>query len=204
MTDAADTARLYLATPPRLDLAEFPALLAQTLATGHVACVRLDLPGAEEAAIRKAADVLRPVCHDADVALVIADHYRLAAPLGLDGVHVGGPAKYADIRKEIGADQILGVHAGASRHMGMTAAEAGADYVAFGPVADTGLGDGAVAEADLFQWWSEMIETPVVADGGVSDAHLATLSPITDFVVPGADIWDDPLPRLAAMARALT
>ncbi len=43
-----------------------------------------------------------------------------------------------DVRKALGADRIVGAFAGASRHKGMTLAEAGADYVAFGPVGEAG------------------------------------------------------------------
>ena len=36
-------------------------------------------------------------------------------------------------RKELGADAIVGAFCGASRHEGMNAGEAGADYVSFAP-----------------------------------------------------------------------
>ena len=72
----------------------------------------------------------------------------------------------------------------------MTAGEGGADYVAFGPVSDTGLGDGTVAEQDLFAWWSQMIELPVVAEGGLSVQMIETLAPVTDFFGIGPEIWD--------------
>jgi thiamine-phosphate pyrophosphorylase len=52
----------------------------------------------------------------------------------------------------------------------MAAGENGADYIAFSPVGDMGLGDDIRAERDLFAWWSEMIELPVVAEGGLDTA----------------------------------
>ena len=102
------------------------------------------------------------------MALIVAEHWRLVAPLGLDGVHLAsGRTPVRDARQALGRDRIVGAFAGASRHKGMTLADAGADYVAFGPAGETGLlGDEARAEDDLFRWWSEMIETPSVAEGG--------------------------------------
>ena len=75
-------------------------------------------------------------------------HAMLAERYGLDGVHLtDGARSVRKIRKELGADPILGAFCAASRHDGMTAGEAGADYVSFGPVGDSGLGDGTRAEA---------------------------------------------------------
>ena len=109
--------------------------------------------------------------------LVVADHFRLAPRLGLDGVHLtDGARQVRAARKALGADAIVGAFARASRHDGMTAAEIGADYVSFGPVGATGLGDGSVAPLDLFAWWSEMIEVPVVAEGGLTPALAADLA----------------------------
>ena len=88
-----------------------------------------------------------------DVAVVIDDHVKLALRHGLDGVHLNDGAKavrYA--RKELGDDAIVGAFCGTSRHEGMNAAEAGADYVAFGPVSDSALYRGDPVELELFQW----------------------------------------------------
>ena len=82
------------------------------------------------------------------------------------------------------------------------AAEAGADYVCFGPVGETGLGTGPRAERDLFAWWSEMIEVPVVAEGALSEALVADFTPVTDFFAIGEEIWRDADPA-AAMARLI-
>ena len=79
-----------------------------------------------------------------------------------------GARQVRAVRKALGADAIVGAFAHASRHDGLTAGEIGADYVSFGPVGATGLGDGSTAPLDLFEWWSEMIEVPVVAEGGLT------------------------------------
>jgi thiamine-phosphate pyrophosphorylase len=110
--------------------------------------------------------------------------------LGLDGVHLpDGSRTVRAARKALGEDAIVGAYCGASRHDGMTAAEIGADYVAFGPVAPTHLGDGSFADAEIFAWWSEMIEVPVVAEGALDVAQMRALAPVTDFFGIGPEIW---------------
>ena len=97
----------------------------------------------------------------------------------------------------MGADAIVGAFAGASRHDGLGAGEAGADYVSFGPCGPSALGQGETAPADLFSWWSEVVEVPVVAEGALTPALIAELSPITDFIALGPEIWSAPDPVAA-------
>lgn len=200
-------ARLYLVTPPVLAPGGFADTLKAMLDTGGIACVRLALATASEDEIARAADTLRAVCHACDVPLVVAEHFRLARRLGLDGVHLGdGARQVRAARKELGPDAIVGAAAHASRHDGMTAAEIGADYVSFGPVAPSILGDGALASRELFAWWSEMIEVPVVAEGGLTPDLAEDLSSLSDFLALGDELWshpDGPEKALANFARHL-
>ncbi|SIT74193.1 thiamine phosphate synthase [Pontibaca methylaminivorans] len=194
--------QLYLITPPRIDPG-FPDLLARILDAREVACLRLDLAGAREEDIARHADPLREVAHAREVALVISDHVLLAQRLGLDGVHLRDGARSVRVaRHMLGADAIIGSYCGTSRHEGMNAGEAGADYIGFGPVGETGLGDGSRAEGDLFAWWSDLIEIPVVAEGGLTPDLVAMLAPVTDFFGIGAEIWDHEAP-LAALDALL-
>ena len=205
MSDAERT-QLYLVTPPAVDLATFPGLLGRALDAVPVACLRLALSDEDETQIARAADALREIAHARDVPLVIESHTGLVGRLGLDGVHLrDGSRSVRKVRKALGGDAIVGTHCGASRHDGMTAGEAGADYVAFGPVRQTGLGTGEVADRDLFAWWSEMIEVPVVAEGALDAQSARDLAPLTDFVALGAEIWssDDPVDAIRMFHGAL-
>ncbi|MCE6949582.1 thiamine phosphate synthase [Cereibacter sphaeroides] len=186
----SDRPQIYLITPPEIDLEVFPDRLARVLDATEIACLRLSMAGKDEDRIARTADALREVAHARDVALVIEDHVLMVERLGLDGVHLTDGARLVrKLRKDLGPDAILGTFCGHTRHEGINAAEAGADYVAFGPVGETGLGDGSRAEADLFAWWSEMIEVPVVAEGALTSALVAELSGITDFLAVGEEIW---------------
>jgi thiamine-phosphate pyrophosphorylase len=198
--EAPERARIYLITPPVFD-AGLGDRVAALLDRFDIACVRLALATRSEDEVARAADALRAICHARDVPLVVAEHFRLVPRLGLDGVHLSdGARQIRTVRKALGADAIVGAFARASRHEGLTAAEAGADYVSFGPLVDDGLGDGRVAAPDLFAWWSEMIEVPVVAEGGLTPESAADLAPVADFVALGAEIWGDPAGPAAAMA----
>ncbi len=199
--------QIYLITPPDIELSRFPEQLAAVLDSADIACVRLALATQDEDRISRVADALREVTYARDVALVISEHVLLAERLGLDGVHLtDGARSVRKVRKDMGDDAIVGAFCGASSHDGMTAGEHGADYVSFGPVGTTPLGDGTLAEKDLFQWWSQMIEVPVVAEGALDTDIIAQLSPFTDFFGIGEEIWktDDPVAKLAEFRAAFT
>jgi len=203
---AEDRPQLYLLTPPSFELDVFPGLLARVLEAQEIACIRLALATRDEDAVMRAADAVRQVAHEFDVALVIENHIQLVERHGLDGVHLtDGARSVRAARKALGQDAIVGSFCGASRHDGMNAGEAGADYVCFGPVGESGLGTGTRAERDLFEWWSEMIEVPVVAEGALTEEIIRDLAPVTDFFAIGEEIWrsDDPVAALASLVAAM-
>lgn len=203
---AEDRPQLYLITPPAPDLDLFPGLLARVLDSTPVSCLRLALASRDEDMIGRAADACRMVAHERDIAIVIENHLKLVERHGLDGVHLSdGARSVRAARKDLGADAIVGAYCAASRHEGMNAGEAGADYVCFGPLGDSALGTGTRAERDLFTWWSDMIEVPVVAEGALTPALVRDLAPVTDFFAIGDEIWstEDPVAALGALCAAM-
>ena len=190
MSDRSQTPQLYLVLPPEFELSTFPDRLAACLDAVPVACLRLALATRDEDRISRAADALRELAHERDVPLVIETHGLLAQRLGLDGVHLtDGARQVKAMRKALGDDAVVGTFCGASRHDAMTAGELGADYVSFGPAGPTALGTGHQAERDLFAWWSEMIEVPVVAEGALDAPTITDLAAVTDFLALGEEIW---------------
>lgn len=201
-----DRPQITLITPPAVDLALFPDQLARVMDKVDIACLRLSLAARDEDLIARTADALRLIAHARDVAIVIERHVLMVERLGLDGVHLTDGAKSVrKVRKDLGADAIVGAFCGVTRHDGMNAAEAGADYVAFGPIGATPLGDGTVVDFDLFQWWSDVIEVPVIAEGALTADLVARFGPVTDFFGIGDEIWgtDDPAATLAALLAPL-
>ncbi|WP_299559226.1 thiamine phosphate synthase [uncultured Sulfitobacter sp.] len=202
MSDAPEQPQLYLITPPQIELESFAQTLARVLDEVPAACVRLALATRDEDTLSRAADTLRAETDARDVAFVIADHTLLAERLGLDGVHLSDAARSVrHARKTLGDDAIVGSFCAGSRHDGMSAGEAGADYVAFGPVQASALDDGSYAELDLFEWWSQVIEVPCVAEGQLDATMIRKLAPVTDFFGIGEEIWrhDDPVAALRGL-----
>lgn len=203
----ADHPQLYLVTPPEFELSSFPDTLASVLDAHDVACLRLAMATKDEDRLSRACDALRAVAHDRDVAIVIEAHVGLAERMGLDGVHlIDGARSVRKVRKVLGNDAIVGAFCGVSKHDAMTAGESGADYISFGPAGVSALGDGTQAEVDLFAWWSEMVEVPVVAEGSLDIETIKSLAAQTDFFAIGEEIWrqEEPVEALNSFVEAMS
>lgn len=195
--------RLYLITPPSFELEAFARALEDALKSGDVACVQLRLKDVADADILRAGAALRPIIQAADAAFILNDRPDLAARLDADGVHVGQTdATYAEARRLLGKDRIVGVTCHNSRDLAYDAAEAGADYVAFGAFYPTGTkAPSHWAEPEILSIWQETMETPCVAIGGITVENAEPLARAgADFLAVSAGVWAHPQGPRAAVA----
>jgi thiamine-phosphate pyrophosphorylase len=187
--------RLYLISPPRLSAANFLEPLKEALKGGDVASFQLRLKDVSDDEIRRAADLLRPVVQAAGAAFILNDRPDLAHELGCDGVHIGQEdAPYAEARRILGPDAMIGVTCHDSLHLAMDAAEAGADYVAFGAFFATATKQPkSKADQELLRAWSMATVIPSVAIGGITVDNAAPLVEAgADFLAVSAGVWEHP------------
>jgi thiamine-phosphate pyrophosphorylase len=195
--------RLYLITPPEIaDLTAFARDLAAALAAGDVAALQVRLKPADDAAILAAVEALAPVARAHGVAMILNDRPDLAHRAGCDGVHLGqGDASLAEARRIMGPDAMIGVTCHDSRELAMDAAEAGADYVAFGAFFLTETKETRHRpDPDILSIWQETVEIPCVAIGGITPANAGGLARAgADFVAVCAAVWNHPEGPAAAV-----
>jgi thiamine-phosphate pyrophosphorylase len=194
--------RLYLITPPRLELSAFAEQLERTLAAADVASLQLRLKDMDDDAVRVAVRTLKPIAQAKDVAFILNDRPDLAAELDCDGVHIGqDDMPYEEARKVVGPSKIVGVTCHNSRHLGLEAAEAGADYVAFGAFFPTTTKEPkTLAEVETVKWWTDIMEIPCVAIGGITVSNAAPLVEAgADFLAVSSGVWDHPSGPAAAV-----
>ena len=189
----APACRLYLITPSRLDdLEAFAAALEAALDAGDVAALQIRLKDVADADIVRAVEALAPLAQARGVAAILNDRPDLAARLGCDGVHVGQQdASCQEARRAMGRAGMVGVTCHDSRHLAMEAAEAGADYVAFGAFFDTATkAADHRAEPELLSVWQETMQTPCVAIGGITVETAEGLAEAgADFLAVSAGVW---------------
>jgi thiamine-phosphate pyrophosphorylase len=199
----APDCQLYLITPPSIaDLEAFATALGQALDAGPVAALQIRIKPADDAEITTAVRRLAPIGQSRGVAVILNDRPDLAAALGCDGVHVGqSDASVASARRIMGKSAMIGATCHDSRHLAMEAAEAGADYVAFGAFFPTSTKETVHRpDPDILTIWQEVMEVPCVAIGGITVENAAVLVEAgADFLAVSQGVWGHPEGPAAAV-----
>jgi thiamine-phosphate pyrophosphorylase len=165
--------RLHLVVPP-IDARLAAECFDAACAAGDVASA---LVGADQLA------ALMPAANRCGCAVIAT---TLAAARRCDGIEVNDVKAYAEARRALGKDKIVGGYCGTSRHLAMELAEEGADYIALAQAQDHG-------EESIIGWWSALFEIPCIAANPVAVedvAPLLTYNP--DFIRPDDAMWTSP------------
>ncbi|MCI5050189.1 MAG: thiamine phosphate synthase [Rickettsiales bacterium] len=193
--------RLYLISPPQIELDPFAERLKEAFSGGDVGAFQLRLKDTPEAEIFASARVLRDICRESEVAFIINDHADIAAEVAADGVHLGQDdlAEFSveKARELLGPDSVIGVSCHDSSHLAMTAGEQGADYVAFGAFHPTkskspeALAKYGTPSTELLEWWFEYTVLPCVAIGGMTPENCQPMVTAgADFIAAITAIWE--------------
>ena len=193
---------LYIITPPKLVLETFAPQMARALEAGDVASFQLRLEEADDDQWKKAIETLMPIAVEREVAFIVNNRADLAKEFDADGVHLGiHDMRVRDARALLGPDKIIGASCMDSKHLAMTAAEAGADYVSFGPFFTTrspyypkeNYAPKYMVSPNIQSWWSAIMEVPCVAAGGIKPSNCHDIVKAgADFVCASSSIWDYP------------
>jgi len=121
------------------------------------------------------ARAILPLCRQYQVPFIINDSIKLCLTLDADGVHLGADdGNLAEARARMGAGKILGASCYNRLDLALAAAEAGADYAAFGACFASGTKPNAmVAPLDLFTQARQLVDIPLVAIGGITLENAA-------------------------------
>ncbi len=192
--------RLYLISPPSIELEAFAETLKEALEAGDVGAFQLRLKDASDAQIIEAAEKLIPVCHGRGTAFILNDRVDLVKSTGADGVHLGQQdMPMREARERLGDAAIIGISCHDSNHMAMEAGEASADYVAFGAFYPTQskspekLALYGTPTSDLIRGWTTYTTVPCVAIGGLTPENCVELvSAGADFIAAITAVWSHP------------
>jgi len=163
-----------------------PEIVAQQLCDGGSDLIQLRAKNSSPEEIRSMAEKILPITRRANVGLVINDYLEIAREIGAEFCHLGqedffdaGFKNVSELKTQNSKLKIgLSTHAQAQAQR---AIEAGADYIAIGPVFATGTKPTAKAVTlDYVRWAAENIEIPWFAIGGISLENLG------DVLVAGA------------------
>ena len=195
------SSQLYLISPLEVG-GNFPASLEAALSAGPVAAFQFRVKEIDQHEAARLAAPLQEICARYDVAFIVNDSVSLAKRIKADGVHLGqDDGDPREAREILGRDAQIGVTCHNSRHLAMEAAEAGADYVAFGAFFPTTTKE-VKHQADLetLEMWSQFTEVPCVAIGGITpDNAKMVIDAGADFIAVSGAVWNHPEGPAAAV-----
>lgn len=127
--------------------------------------------------------LLKAMCAEFGVPLIINDHTALAIEIGTDGLHLGGEdGSISAARADLGPDRLLGASCYDSLDRAQAAIVAGANHVAFGSFFPSPVKPDAVRPPlELLTRAKARLDVPVVAIGGI------TLENAPALITAGAD-----------------
>jgi thiamine-phosphate pyrophosphorylase len=163
-----------------------PADIARQLCDGGSDIIQLRAKRESRTEIVQLAEAILPVTRAAGVPLVINDHAQVAQSIGAECVHLGQEDFFdAGLRHRSELATVNSkLQLGLSSHVppqGRRAEEAGADYVAVGPVFLTATKPGRPScTLDYVEWAAANLKVPWFAIGGI------TLETIDEVLAAGA------------------
>ena len=184
MTRNTLAAGLYAITDDRLiPPGQLSRCVAQAI-TGGATVIQYRNKQTSEQQRHHEAATLAQLCRQHNVPLIINDDAELAASVDASGVHLGKTdASIQQARQRLGPRAIIGVSCYNSLERAVMAAQAGADYVAFGRFFSShSKPDAPPAEAALLRQARRQLQLPIVAIGGITPENGRAL------VAAGADL----------------
>lgn len=160
-----------------------PEIVAQQLCDGGSDIIQLRAKNSSPDEIRVMAERILPITKRANVALVINDHLGIAREISADFCHLGqedffdAGHRHVSELKTSGSDLKIGLSTHAP-DQAQRALDAGADYIAIGPVFATGTKPTAKpVTLEYVRWAATHATVPWFAIGGINsetiDAVLA-------------------------------
>jgi thiamine-phosphate pyrophosphorylase len=163
-----------------------PEIVAQQLCDGGSDLVQLRAKNSPPADVRRMAEKILPITRRANVRLVINDHLDIAQSIGAEFCHLGQEDFFDAGHKHVSELKVKSerLNIGLSTHapaQAQRAVDAGADYVAIGPIFATATKPTAKpVTLEYVRWAAAHVNIPWFAIGGIN------LQTIDDVLAAGA------------------
>lgn len=183
--------RLFIITPPALELAALVNSLKKAFEGGDIACVLIHMPHASARDLQTACEALVPIIQKNGAAALVHGDTQVAGRTGADGVHIDSSLE--DVKLAVQSLQpakIVGAGGTTTKHEDMEAAETGIDYLFYGKLDLEEKPEPHPKTLSQAQWWAELFETPCVAlAGNTIQSVEAAAKTRAEFVAIKDALW---------------
>ena len=166
---------------------KFSQRLTELLETNKVSSVRIKQLDLTPDELNEITDHIKKLNNNR-VPILLEDNIELVLQYKLDGVHLtNGQKQVKSAKLVLSKDQVIGCFCGLSKHSGLVAAEQGANYIAFS--ADYNLVQNSSEAVELYRWWSEFIEIPLMGECSENGLIPFSIWNYSDFFSLRDSVW---------------
>ena len=184
---------LYVITDQQLMPAEHFCSMAEAALSAGARLIQYRDKSRDTGKRLEQARQLRRLCNQYNALLIINDDIELTQKCEADGIHIGkDDASLSDVRRQLGADYIIGVSCYNDSELAQRAIESGADYIAFGSFFGSQIKpDAPRASTQLITQVKSTHSTPVCCIGGINRENCGELvSQGADMLAVISDVFD--------------
>ncbi|GDX36438.1 thiamine-phosphate synthase [Alphaproteobacteria bacterium] len=197
--------KIYLISPPQIDLAIFSKELIKIFKTNRIPIFQLRLKNTSVNDIKNKAKEIKKICDDYNVSLIINDYAEIATQIDAYGVHLGidDIKNFQQIKflKKNNPKLIIGVSCYDSKVLAIQAKEQGADQISFGAffASQTKISRGSPS-LDLIDWAKINLNLPIIGIGGINQENYQILiNHKIDYIALISFIWNYPAGSVEAI-----
>ncbi len=185
--------KIYLISPPKINLQNFSLKLEQALATKRISRFQLRLKNIPEQEIEDNAIKLQNICKKYNVPFILNDNFDLALKIKSQGVHLGNTdGKISIIKKSAPKNFIIGASCYDQENRIKEAIDANVNYISLGAFFDskTKKSQGKPS-VDLIKYCKYLTNIPVICIGGIDNQNYQQLTNKgADEIAVISYIWD--------------
>ncbi|MBN2403936.1 MAG: thiamine phosphate synthase [Spirochaetes bacterium] len=152
------------------------AKMAERLIKGGASVIQLRMKNYSTGKVLERAKEVSHVCRENDVLFIVNDYPDITILSGADGVHLGQEdLPVMEARRILPPDKIIGVSTH-SMEQAMSALQYEPDYIALGPIFETGTKNNILLDGigeDVLKELIKITEIPIVAIGGLCPEKMA-------------------------------
>ena len=136
--------------------------LHEILEVKKIGSIRLEAANLRRNEAKEIIDLIKQISGN-KIPILLENNIDLVVQLKLDGVHLTDGQKFVSAAKALlSQDQVIGAFCGSSKHSGFVASEHGANYISFRADYNSIQNNNGIG--DLFKWWEEFIEIPIMGE----------------------------------------
>ena len=180
--------KIYLETPTEIEAIDFQGKCEKLLKIIDIASIKIKTVDMKHDVLVDMIELVKKITKNYKTPILIEENLGMAKYYKLDGIHLtGGTNSIKKCREELGPSAIIGTFCGCSKHVGLVAAEKGANYVSFSATVQNKITN--TLNIELFKWWQTYIEIPSVVESIPNNKIYGKLSKHADYIMFSSKIW---------------